>query len=209
MFNFTNKTITRKFQFKVLIALYVLAFIWGIIFSQLGFFSMPTTSTPSHVSAFETDSKDKRDDFWKYPTTEYPDISSLSDEDYAKISLEVSIKNQELRILSDKNILGTMIISSGSDKEPTPLGDFLIQPERGESFFAPEFNQGATNWVSFHGNGEFLFHSIPTDVKGEYIAAEGLKLGKPVSHGCIRLSVADSEWIYNNIRVNTPVFIKK
>ena len=36
---------------------------------------------------------------------------------------------------------------------------------------------------------------------------EGNKLGQPASHGCVRLTVADAEWFYNQIPEGTPVTI--
>ena len=32
-------------------------------------------------------------------------------------------------------------------------------------------------------------------------------LGRKASHGCVRLSVEDAKWIYNNCPVNTKVVV--
>ena len=87
----------------------------------------------------------------------------------------------------------------------TPLGDYVIENERGDNFYTPRFGEGANYWVSFKDHGVYLFHSVPTDKDGNYIESEAQKLGNPASHGCIRMSVSDSKWFYENIPTGTPV----
>ena len=49
---------------------------------------------------------------------------------------------------------------------------------------------------------------MPTDENGNYITSEAKKLGKKASsHGCVRLSVADAKWLYNNVTTGTKVVI--
>ena len=56
--------------------------------------------------------------------------------------------------------------------------------------------------------GNILFHSVPYTVKGDPSTLEYLeydKLGTKASAGCIRLTVQDAAWIYNNISRGTIV----
>lgn len=56
--------------------------------------------------------------------------------------------------------------------------------------------------------GNILFHSVPYTQKGNPASLEYLeydKLGTRASAGCIRLTVADARWIYNNINKGTIV----
>ena len=56
--------------------------------------------------------------------------------------------------------------------------------------------------------GNILFHSVPYTVKGDPSTLEYLeydKLGTKASAGCIRLTVQDAAWIYNNISTGTIV----
>lgn len=57
--------------------------------------------------------------------------------------------------------------------------------------------------------GSYLFHSVPyfTKDKGDLEYEEYNKLGQPASLGCIRLSVADAKWIYDNCPKGTSVTI--
>lgn len=65
------------------------------------------------------------------------------------------------------------------------------------------FGQYST-WIC----GDILFHSVPYLESGnksslEYWAYD--QLGQRVSMGCVRLTVADAKWIYNNCPVGTQV----
>ena len=57
--------------------------------------------------------------------------------------------------------------------------------------------------------GHFLFHSVPYFEKSKDTLEydEYNKLGVPASAGCIRLSVEDSKWIYDNCPTKTTVIM--
>lgn len=57
--------------------------------------------------------------------------------------------------------------------------------------------------------GHYLFHSVPyfTQSKSDLEYDEYNKLGEAASLGCIRLSVADAKWIYDNCPSGTTVKI--
>lgn len=57
--------------------------------------------------------------------------------------------------------------------------------------------------------GHILFHSVPyyTKNKSDLESEEYNKLGSAASLGCIRLSVKDAKWIYDNCPKNTAVVI--
>lgn len=70
---------------------------------------------------------------------------------------------------------------------------------------------GQWNWLPLVGGvygqyctqiiGDYLFHSVPYTQrynKGSLQPGEYDKLGTTCSHGCIRLTVADAKWIYEN-----------
>ena len=53
--------------------------------------------------------------------------------------------------------------------------------------------------------GNYLFHSIPFDSDKTTISDP--TLGVPASHGCIRLSVEDSKWLYDNVKNGSKIII--
>lgn len=58
-------------------------------------------------------------------------------------------------------------------------------------------------------NGSYLFHSVPYYKKNVKTVetVEYNKLGSQASLGCVRLTVADAKWIYDNCRIGTKVVI--
>jgi len=134
----------------------------------------------------------------------YPDVNK-----YPNMWVKVSIKKQRVYLMNGNKVLYTMYCSTGSKESPTPTGTFYIQSERGDFFYNAESGEGAKNYVSFLNHGEYLFHSVPTDQNGNFIESEAKELGKESnSHGCVRLSVADSKWFYDNIKEGTKVVIE-
>lgn len=160
-------------------------------------------TTESQNKASENDDAKSNDkDLWKKPTGDYPDLEKVND-----LKILVDTKNQKTYLYDGSERLTSFVVSTGilDGESNTPLGDYVIEIERGDSFFTPRFGEGANYWVSFKDHGIYLFHSVPTDENGEYIVSEAEKLGKPASHGCIRMSVPDSKWFYENIPTGTPV----
>lgn len=164
-----------------------------------------TESTTTESSSAEEEVSNK--DLWNQPTNgEYP---QLSEEEKSKLKVEVSIADQKVYIKKDNQTIYTMICSTGDDSQEstkTPTGEFTIEEERGESFHE-EGTGTCYNWVSFSGHGVYLFHSIPMESTDKVNAAEAEKFGTPASHGCIRLSMPDSQWFFNTIVTGTAVSI--
>jgi lipoprotein-anchoring transpeptidase ErfK/SrfK len=128
----------------------------------------------------------------------------------ARLWVKVSLERQRVDIMNGGVSIYTMVVSTGLDSpadDRTPVGTFYVQRERGLSFYSAKLREGAHYWVSWLNHGEYLFHSIPTDRKGNIIVSEAQKLGTKASHGCIRLALPDAKWIYRNIRVGTRVVI--
>lgn len=138
----------------------------------------------------------------------YPKIKRLEND----LTMRVSLKGNRVYILREDQVIYTMLASGGifkKGKSLTPTGTFKITSNRGDSFYNPQLNEGAKNWVSWSKQDNFLFHSVPTKNNGKYNKKEAKKLGvKPSSHGCVRLSVPDSRWVMKHIPSNTKVIIK-
>lgn len=87
--------------------------------------------------------------------------------------------------------------TTGAPSSPTVLGDFTVA-ERGYSF-----GEGFTcyYWTQFYG--DYLFHSVLYH-EGTNSISDG-RLGRSLSHGCVRLDIDNARWIYNNIPRGTRV----
>ncbi|WP_336269342.1 L,D-transpeptidase [Lactococcus lactis] len=155
--------------------------------------------------------REKKNEYWKLSSElrSYPDLTKFSN-----MSLEVSISKNITYLKSNNKTIYTFYSSAGVDNT-TPTGTFAIQAETSPSFYNSGEGEGANYAVSWLEHGVYLFHSIPTDSNGNYIVSEAKKLGKsPASHGCVRLSVSDSNWLYEQalsgaLPVGTPVIINQ
>jgi lipoprotein-anchoring transpeptidase ErfK/SrfK len=122
-------------------------------------------------------------------------------------TLDVNLIKQNIDVIKDENIIKNIPCSTGiigdQDTE-TPLGIFYVQ-DKGEYFYSNKYKEGARYYIKFFSN--YLIHSIPVDEKGNIIEDERKKIGFPASHGCIRISIQDAEWIYKNIPGNSAVIV--
>lgn len=160
------------------------------------------TAATQAAAQEQADLKAKQDAWnrWNNPSGgTYPDIGNA-----ANLNIVVSLAEQRTYIRDGDRVLYTMLSSTGMD-DSTPHGDYTIGM-RGHDFYNPRERMGANWWIGFIG-GEYLFHSVPTDVNGAYIESEAVKLGQPASHGCVRLTVADAKWFHDMIPSGTPVHI--
>lgn len=120
--------------------------------------------------------------------------------------VEVSLKEDKHSVIIREGnmILKEMPCSGGTKAEPTVLGVFYLE-NRGEWFYSERFKEGALYWVRFHE--QYLFHSVPIDENFKVIEEEAALIGKPASHGCIRLKEEDAKWFYYNVPDDTMVVI--
>lgn len=87
----------------------------------------------------------------------------------------------------------------------TPTGTFTIS-DKYEWCYMDDGSYG--QYISRIYKG-ILFHSVPyySQSKDTLKTEEYNKLGEAASHGCIRLTCADSKWIYDNCPSGTTVVI--
>lgn len=122
----------------------------------------------------------------------------------SKYLIWVDLYRQQVNIFNGKKnswkLVKTMSCSSGKNSSPTVRGSFDIK-SRGPILYSG--NVIAKNKVNFYG--AYYFHSILYNTKGTKVV-DG-RLGQRLSHGCIRVSIENSKWIYDTIVNGTKVFI--
>lgn len=88
----------------------------------------------------------------------------------------------------------------------TPLGKFSVRDKiRWHELDGPVYGQYCSR-ITTH----ILFHSVWYYVRNNPATLSNYqynKLGTTASHGCVRLCVADSKWIYDNCPMGTPIEI--
>ncbi|WP_283607092.1 L,D-transpeptidase family protein [Faecalispora anaeroviscerum] len=122
------------------------------------------------------------------------------------LTVYVSLKDQNVTVVDAKNLVVQVFpCSTGMEGYETPSGTYAIT-NRGESFYNKSLKEGAYYWTQFYGN--YLFHSLPFDENRQMVKGEAEKLGQPASHGCVRLSMENAKWFYDNIKEDTKVVIQ-
>lgn len=116
--------------------------------------------------------------------------------------IEINTGAQELSYFLGGVRMGKFIVSTGKPGMHTPLGHFKIDGKHPRAWSS--YGLWMPWWMSLQ-NGYFGIHELPEWPNG---AKEGSDhLGKPVSHGCIRLGVGSAEFLYNWAEIGTQVFI--
>lgn len=101
-----------------------------------------------------------------------------------------------------KPIKAFLVSCGGSN---TPSGTFYTPAKyRWQTLMGPSYGQYCTR---IHGG--ILFHSVWYYQRNPATQStvQFNKLGQTASHGCVRLSVADAKWIYDNCALGTKVTV--
>lgn len=141
----------------------------------------------------------------------YSGAAVASDKYVSMYKALVSVDDQRVYIYkwtgSDYTALvHTFLCSTGTKANPTILGTFQAAGRNGEWYWMED----SKVWVryAFVVEGGYFFHSVLYPTKdGEPTSTSVRNLGTRASHGCIRLSVEDAEWIYNNCANGMTVVI--
>jgi lipoprotein-anchoring transpeptidase ErfK/SrfK len=102
-------------------------------------------------------------------------------------------------------------VATGQTQYPTPLGRFKIVVKWRNPWWYPPASPWAagqrpvppgpdnplgTRWMGLSAPGVGI-HGTPSDGS----------IGYSVSHGCIRMHIAQAEWLFNHVAIGTTVFI--
>ena len=114
----------------------------------------------------------------------------------------VTLKTQTLQYFEGDTLVGEFKISSGLRGTPTPPGDYTILAKKPTvNYFGENYRFPNTKW-----NLMFKAHSpLNYYIHGAYWHNN---FGKPMSHGCVNVSYANMEPLYNWADVGTPVTIQ-
>ncbi len=133
-----------------------------------------------------------------------------------KYAITVSIENKRVNIY--KNINNSWVMQNqwkcttgmnvaGKDAKEyfTPIGDFSVVGKL-NSFGDEE--KTYTVWYATRIWGPIYFHSVLYDYRSMDVIIDG-RLGIAASHGCIRLSMENAKWIFDNAKFGTRVIVVK
>ena len=106
-----------------------------------------------------------------------------------------------------KERIATFKCCVGAPKTPTPQGTFQGSgPAGGRWYYFKDFNCYAQ--YAWRIQGGILFHSVTYSRPNENSGGSTRSLGRAESHGCVRLTVSDAKWIYDNCPAGTTVVVQ-
>ncbi len=131
--------------------------------------------------------------------------------------LEVDVNNQVVKVWRWTSATGdyttlykSFLCSSGTKSNPSTPGTYVLSGRKARwCYFNKWGGSKAQYWTKI--DEEIAFHSV---IYSEYdemtLRTSSLNnLGTRQSHGCIRLTVADAKWIYDNCGEGTVVVIRE
>ena len=169
------------------------------------------SGTASAVSAFQ-----RRNGLPESGSADRATLAALFNENAKKALkpyvLKVSVSDQRVYAYApDRNgdytdLVRTMKCSTGRKGSPTPTGTFTDTAPGARWHFFKKFNCWAQ--YAYYIEGDIMFHSVLYNQKEGRVTQSSVNhLGSRASHGCVRLSVEDAKWIWNNCPANTTVIV--
>ncbi len=127
--------------------------------------------------------------------------------------LKVSTEDQRVYAygLDDNNeytvLVRTMKCSTGKNATPTPKGTYQSTTGPGARWhYFKKYNCWAQ--YAYYIEGDIMFHSVLYNQKDGPVTRSSVNnLGRKASHGCVRLSVEDAKWIWQNCPAKTKIVV--
>ncbi len=131
------------------------------------------------------------------PPKDFPDKDTYS------IVIDKENKVMTVYNKEDDTIARQMLCTIGKPETPSPRGTYKIGKHRVRFGRFEDFDCCAQYWTQLTRN--VYIHSVLYNEKSAktLIRQSYRELGKAASHGCIRLTVPDAKWIYENIAPGT------
>ena len=139
--------------------------------------------------------------------------------DYSKVSswppagtysIEIDLTNRVMTVFDSAGTpVRQMLCTIGRWDTPTPQGTFLMGGQRERFGYFEKFECYAQYWSQI--DGDIFIHSVLYREKDAdtLIRSSYRNLGRASSHGCVRLTVPDARWIYENVAPGSQVTILK
>jgi peptidoglycan hydrolase-like protein with peptidoglycan-binding domain/lipoprotein-anchoring transpeptidase ErfK/SrfK len=102
-------------------------------------------------------------------------------------------------------------IGTGSRSQRTPLGRFtIVSKERDPWWYPPSGRWAAHRWPMPPGPGNPLgtrWMGLSVPEIGIHGTLDATSIGYSRSHGCVHMRVPEAEWLFERVRIGTPVII--
>jgi len=119
--------------------------------------------------------------------------------------------SNKLRLFVGAKLVRTFGVATGQAAFPTPVGNFeIVNMQRNPWWYPPPSDWAADSDPVPPGPGNPLgtrWMGISAPYVGIHGTPDSASIGYSASHGCVRMRIADAEWLFQNVEVGTPVFI--
>jgi hypothetical protein len=125
--------------------------------------------------------------------------------------LVVEVSSHRLLYYLGASLDSTFTVATGQSAYPTPTGEWSIVDMRRDPWWIPppdsEWAKGAKPIPPGPGNPlGTRWMGLSAPYVGIHGTPDAASLGYSESHGCIRMAIPDAEWLFDHVRVGTPVF---
>jgi len=119
--------------------------------------------------------------------------------------------SNSLLLWGPKKLIRRFGVATGRSEYPTPTGDYEITTMQRNPWWYPPPSPWATESDPVPpGPGNPLgtrWMGISAPYVGIHGTPDAASIGYSASHGCIRMRIPDAEWLFQRVKVGTPVFI--
>jgi lipoprotein-anchoring transpeptidase ErfK/SrfK len=119
--------------------------------------------------------------------------------------------SNRLRVYENAKLVKTFGVATGQAAYPTPLGSFtIVVKERDPWWYPPPSPWAQSEQPVPPGPGNPLgtrWMGLSVPYVGIHGTPDAASIGYSASHGCIRMRIPEAEWLFQKVRVGTPVFI--
>ena len=140
--------------------------------------------------------------------TPFPNLPNPASAELGDKQVVVDISEQRAYTYLNDKLVNEFIISTGEPGRDTAVGSFEIQNKIPVAY-ASTWNLDMPYWLGIYYSGPLQngFHAVPT-VRSTGLTMWDGYLGQRVSYGCVILSLADAETLYDWVDIGTPVKIQ-
>ena len=118
--------------------------------------------------------------------------------------IDINLKSQVMTTFENGKLIDAFIVSSGRPGMETPKGEYAIRNKVPRTWSA-RYALFMPYWMAITPDGKYGIHELP-EWPGGY--KEGANhLGRPVSHGCVRLGVGAAKTVYEWASEGTTVIV--
>lgn len=121
----------------------------------------------------------------------------------------ISLSKQTMNLFERGRLVSVRRVSTGKWSTPTPTGSFAVKNKIPVAY-SRAYGLYMENWMAFSADGRYGLHSLPFWKlrSGGRLYEGAAHIGTPVSHGCVRQTLAESKTLFDWAVVGTPVVIQ-